>query len=71
MGTDGEVIFATEASKRNSTLSEYLPMDSNEVDLVEAKKSRMPLAYYRGQYRHLSKDYQRPSLAAYYDEDFE
>jgi flavin reductase (DIM6/NTAB) family NADH-FMN oxidoreductase RutF len=71
MGTDGEVIFATDASKRNSTLSEYLPKDSNEVDLVEAKKSRMPLAYYRGQYRHLSKDYQRPSLAAYYDEDFE
>jgi flavin reductase (DIM6/NTAB) family NADH-FMN oxidoreductase RutF len=71
MGTDGEVIFANEAGKRKSTLTEYLPKDSNEIDLLEVKKSMMPLAYYRGKYRHLSKDYQRPSLAAYYDEDFE
>ncbi len=71
MGTDGEAIFATETGERNATLTEYLPKGSNEVDLLEAKKSRLPLAYYRGQYRHLSKDYQRPSLAAYYDEDFE
>src|SRR5947209_7567014 len=71
MGTEGEAIFASEAGKRKSTLTEYLPKDSNEIDLLEIKKSRMPLAYYRGKYRHLSKDYQRPSLAAYYDEDFE
>ncbi|HJT57033.1 MAG TPA: flavin reductase family protein, partial [Ktedonobacteraceae bacterium] len=71
MGTDGEVTFASEAGERYSTLTEYLPKDSDEADPLEAKRSRMPLAYYRGQYRHLSKDYQRPSLAAYYDEDFE
>lgn len=71
MGTDGEVTFATEAGERRSTLTEYLPKGSNEIDFLEAKKSRLPLAYYRGKYRHLSKDYQRPSLAAYYDEDFE
>ncbi|HZU69676.1 MAG TPA: flavin reductase family protein [Ktedonobacteraceae bacterium] len=71
MGTDGEVVFATEPGKRSSTLTEYLPKGSSEIDILEAKKARMPLAYYRGQYRHLSRDYQRPSLAAYYDEDFE
>ena len=71
MGTDGEVTFASEAGERYSTLTEYLPKDSDEADLLDAKRARMPLAYYRGQYRHLSKDYQRPSLAAYYDEDFE
>src|ERR1700730_15142409 len=71
MGSDGEVIFASEAGKRKSTLTEYLPKDSNEIDHLEVKKSMMPLAYYRGKYRHLSKDYQRPSLAAYYDEDCE
>jgi flavin reductase (DIM6/NTAB) family NADH-FMN oxidoreductase RutF len=71
MGTDGEVIFATETGEQRSTLTEYVSKDGNEVDYLPAKKSRLPLAYYRGQYRHLSNDYQRPSLAAYYDEDFE
>lgn len=30
-----------------------------------------PLAYYRGQYRHLANHYKKPSLAASYDENFE
>src|SRR5579884_1484662 len=30
-----------------------------------------PLAYYRGQYRHLTNDYTKPSLAVAYNEEFE
>lgn len=63
MGTNGMVAFAIEDDKEDSTLAEH---DGNTTTNKKA-----PLAYYRAQYRHISSDYRKPSLAAYYDEDFE
>ncbi len=67
MGADGQAAFANEADKEHSTLYNEV----SEAYLRHTKDQKAPLAYYRGQYRHLAGDYQRPSLAAYYDEDFE
>jgi hypothetical protein len=55
--------FANEDGKEYSTLAEY--------DGKTTTNKKAPLAYYRAQYRHIASDYHRPSLAAYYDEDFE
>ena len=63
MGTGGQVAFADDADKRHCSLT--------ECDGNAPMTDRIPLAYYRGQYRHLARDYRKPSLAAYYDEDFE
>ncbi|GAC1564708.1 MAG: hypothetical protein NVS3B14_00240 [Ktedonobacteraceae bacterium] len=70
MGTNGKAQFLNAAGKALSTLIEW--SDGEPDDMHDAQQhSRLPLAYYQGQYRHLARDYQRPSLAAYYDEDFE
>ncbi|HZS79374.1 MAG TPA: flavin reductase family protein [Ktedonobacteraceae bacterium] len=71
MGTNGQTNFANEVDALHSTLPTNHENGSSSGQNTSSKKSKMPLAYYRGQYRHLAKDYQRPSLAAYYDEDFE
>ena len=71
MGTDGKVQFIHTAERGHSTLTEWEDLDSGNTNNVRGKDAKMPLAYYRGQYRHVARDYQRPSLAAYYDEDFE
>ena len=63
MGTNGLVAFAHEDEKEDATLAEY--------DGKTTTNKKAPLAYYRAQYRHIASDYHRPSLAAYYDEDFE
>ena len=63
MGTNGLVAFANEDDKEDCTLAEC------DGKIISDKKA--PLAYYRAQYRHIASDYHRPSLAAYYDEDFE
>jgi len=63
MGTNGLMAFANEDDKEDSTLAEY--------DGKTTTNKQAPLAYYRAQYRHIASDYHRPSLAAYYDEDFE
>ncbi len=63
MGTNGLVAFANEDDKGDATLAEY--------DGKTTTHKKAPLAYYRAQYRHISSDYHKPSLAAYYDEDFE
>lgn len=70
MGTDGKAQFLNAEGKTISTLTEWSDgaLDSTHEPQPHAK---WPLAYYRGQYRHLARDYKRPSLAAYYDEDFE
>jgi flavin reductase (DIM6/NTAB) family NADH-FMN oxidoreductase RutF len=69
MGTDGRAQFLNAAARERSTLTEW---SEEEADQFQAEQpGRWPLAYYRGQYRHLARDYKRPSLAAYYDEDFE
>lgn len=69
MGSDGKVQFLNPAAKERSTLTEW--SDEEPDNFREAMPAKWPLAYYRGQYRHLARDYKRPSLAAYYDEDFE
>ncbi len=61
MGVGGQVAFANEADEQHANL-----IGNNGNVPLEDKKA--PLAYYRGQYRHLALDYQLPSLAAYYDE---
>src|SRR6266566_6982188 len=71
MGTDGQAAFASEADKELSTLIEWHTDKTVEAYIGYSKDQKEPLAYYRSQYRHLARDYQRPSLAAYYDEDFE
>ena len=54
MGVSGLVVFAREAEREHSTVVEH---GSNGAE-------KTPLAYYLGQYRHLSSSYQKPSLAA-------
>ena len=69
MGTDGKAQFLNAAARERSTLTEW--KDEEPDNVREAQSAKWPLAYYQGQYRHLARDYKRPSLAAYYDEDFE
>lgn len=71
MGSDGQAAFANEADQEHNTLAEWVGDGAGNTYLVHSKDQKAPLAYYRGQYRHLAGDYQRPSLVAYYDEDFE
>ena len=60
MGVGDHVVFTDSADEQRSNLNEH--SGSAAIDDYAA-----PLAYYRGQYRHLAPDYQRPSLAVYYD----
>ena len=69
MGSDGKVQFLNLAAKERSTLTEWSEEDRDNSQ--EPRPDRWPLAYYQGQYRHLARDYKRPSLATYYDEDFD
>ena len=55
MGTDGRAVFADEEVTANTDLTEYLDQTSGG----EAS----PLTYYRGNYRHLTCEYSKPSLA--------
>ena len=69
MGSDGKAQFLNAAARERSTLIEW--SDEEQGSSQEPQPDKWPLAYYRGQYRHLARDYKRPSLAAYNDEDFE
>lgn len=71
MGTDSQAAFASDADQEQSNLTELKIDEASEAYLQHLKDQKTPLVYYRSQYRHLARDYQRPSLAAYYDEDFE
>jgi flavin reductase (DIM6/NTAB) family NADH-FMN oxidoreductase RutF len=62
MGAAGQLAFAGEAEEARSNLIGH---DGNATGEDKAP----PLAYYRGQYRHLAPDYQKPSLAGYYNEN--
>jgi flavin reductase (DIM6/NTAB) family NADH-FMN oxidoreductase RutF len=53
------------ADTADTTISTLVANSSSPTDEPH------PLAYYRGQYRHLANHYKKPSLTAYYDEDFE
>ncbi len=54
MGVPGQVVFARKADREHTIVVEH---GSNGAE-------KAPLAYYLGQYRHLSSGYQQPSLAA-------
>ncbi|HVB74247.1 MAG TPA: flavin reductase [Ktedonobacteraceae bacterium] len=70
MGTEGKAQFLNDTGTARSTLIEWEDGEANDSREPHPHTSS-PLAYYRGQYRHLARDYKRPSLASYYDEDFE
>jgi flavin reductase (DIM6/NTAB) family NADH-FMN oxidoreductase RutF len=61
MGVGGQVAFSDETGAERSDL---LSNNGN----VATEDPAAPLAYYRGQYRHLARDYQKPSLAPSHDE---
>ena len=61
MGVGGLVAFADETGAERSNLL------GNNGNIVTGDRAA-PLAYYRGQYRHLARDYQKPSLAPSRDE---
>jgi flavin reductase (DIM6/NTAB) family NADH-FMN oxidoreductase RutF len=65
MGAEGQVSFANEEDAKHSAIL----LAQSIGDEITADKP--PLAYYRGQYRHLTSDYRKPSLAASYNEEFE
>jgi flavin reductase (DIM6/NTAB) family NADH-FMN oxidoreductase RutF len=54
MGFADQVVFASEADR------EHIPVVRHGSNGTE----KAPLAYYLGQYRHLSSSYQKPSLSA-------
>jgi flavin reductase (DIM6/NTAB) family NADH-FMN oxidoreductase RutF len=67
MGTNGYAAFASEEGQ-GSNLIELNINEGNHTNNLNHSDSKAPLVYYRGKYRHLTRDYQRPSLAAYSDE---
>ena len=71
MGTDGQAVFHSEEDLEHNNLTELKIGEASQANNLNHNAQKAPLVYYRSQYRHLARDYQRPSLAAYYDEDFE
>jgi flavin reductase (DIM6/NTAB) family NADH-FMN oxidoreductase RutF len=71
MGTNGHAAFANEEDQGQRNLIELKIGEASHSNNLNHSEPEAPLVYYRGKYRHLAHDYQRPSLAAYYDEDFE
>ena len=71
MGINGQAAFAGEEDQEHNNLTELKIGEASQVNNLNHNDQKAPLVYYRGQYRHLARDYQRPSLAAYYYEDFE
>ncbi len=57
LGYAGKVLFADETGRVGSTLPEKEEMPTDE--------EKAPLVYYRGQYRHLTSVYRKPSLPTY------
>jgi flavin reductase (DIM6/NTAB) family NADH-FMN oxidoreductase RutF len=66
MGTNGYTAFARKEDQ-GSHLIELKIKEENHSNNLNHGDSKAPLVYYRGKYRHLAQDYQRPSLAAYSD----
>src|SRR5256885_1129369 len=71
MGTNGQAAFASDEEQGRNNLIELKLGEASQSNNLNHSETETPLVYYRGKYRHLARDYQRPSLAAYYDEDFE
>ncbi len=62
MGTPDHIVFANEEDSELSTLP---------VPDAADQENNQPLVFYCGEYRHLASQYKKPSLAAYYNEEFE
>lgn len=63
MGIGNQVAFRDNTDKQRSTLTDYDGRVATD-DGIEN------LTYYRGQYRHLAPEYQRPSLADYDEQSY-
>jgi len=59
MGTDGRIDFAKEEDKLHATVLE----GAGSLNGNKPGEEKIPLAYYRGKYRHLASGYLKPSLA--------
>jgi flavin reductase (DIM6/NTAB) family NADH-FMN oxidoreductase RutF len=59
MGTDGRSDFASEDDQLHATILE----GTESLDGNKPGEEKIPLAYYRGKYRHLASGYLKPSLA--------
>jgi hypothetical protein len=71
MGTNGQTAYDIEEDQGQNNFIELKLGGASQSNNLNHSEPKNPLVYYRGKYRHLAPDYQRPSLAAYYDEDFE
>ena len=69
MGTNGQTAFALEEDQGQSNLIELKIREASHSKNQNHIEQKAPLVYYRGEYRHLARDYQRPSLATSYAED--
>jgi flavin reductase (DIM6/NTAB) family NADH-FMN oxidoreductase RutF len=58
MGTDGRAAFASEVDKQQSALTEWSNDESGQASILRSREQKLPLVYYRAQYRHLARDYQ-------------
>jgi flavin reductase (DIM6/NTAB) family NADH-FMN oxidoreductase RutF len=70
MGTHGKVLFLNDKGRERSTLNGWEDGSSNNSLAALLNEGKAPLAYYRGQYRHLASDYFTPSLAARYEKEY-
>ena len=71
MGMNGYAAFANEADHEQSNLIEKMNGNASHGNNLNHNESEVPLVYYRGKYRHLARNYQRPSLAGYIAKDVE
>jgi flavin reductase (DIM6/NTAB) family NADH-FMN oxidoreductase RutF len=67
MGTAGKVVFASKEGRARSTLVDFHEYTANASNGSIPIEDTAPLAYYRGQYRHLANNYSEPSLDETYD----
>ena len=69
MGTNGHAAYADEEHQAQSAYQGLKMEETSLSNHLNHNDQKTPLVYYRGKYRHLAQDYQRPSLAASYVED--
>jgi len=69
MGTNDHAAFAVEEEQGQSNLIDLKIREAGHSNNQNHIEQKSPLVYYQGKYRHLTQDYQRPSLAASYAED--
>ena len=69
MGTNGHAAYADEEHQVQSAYQGLKMEETSLSNHLNHNDQKAPLVYYRGKYRHLAQDYQRPSLAASYAED--